>query len=458
MSHLDHVPDLGIASGIATLDVSGFVPVSELGNVDTQLAYDNSAASPTAQVALDTTRDAFHIDGAALAAGGAGTAGPDYMQITRGAVNILNSAYNATDLRATVYSSAINGLDISPDPGILPDRATISVAADSLIFLRQDRTITLLNNPGFFRWTSTLTKAGGTFGGFVGINGTFEFSSDASGFGMGNAVLHGATWKNVNGVAANLGPAFLFANNAIYQADAATITISQARILFDNTTYNTINGGVLSTLGVGHVSFYSSLSVNSGATVGLRRGYAFFDRVGTGSVTTQIALDVADLTNATTNIGIRSAMSTGNFIEHTGGAASTFSGPIQMDNNVAISLGTAGGNRVTLLRSSAGVMRMIGIGGTNNEGLDWDFDGAADVVSVTSSTAARLNLNLDVTVGGAAGNVGFYGTTPIAQSAAYTPSNVTTDRSYDANSTTVDELADVLATVIADLQAVGLLG
>jgi hypothetical protein len=35
----------------------------------------------------------------------------------------------------------------------------------------------------------------------------------------------------------------------------------------------------------------------------------------------------------------------------------------------------------------------------------------------------------------------------------YTPTNVTTDRSYDANSTTTDELADVLGTLIGDLQA-----
>jgi hypothetical protein len=35
----------------------------------------------------------------------------------------------------------------------------------------------------------------------------------------------------------------------------------------------------------------------------------------------------------------------------------------------------------------------------------------------------------------------------------YTPTNVVTDRSFDANATTVDELADVLGTLIADLQA-----
>lgn len=40
---------------------------------------------------------------------------------------------------------------------------------------------------------------------------------------------------------------------------------------------------------------------------------------------------------------------------------------------------------------------------------------------------------------------------------AYAASNVTTDRTYDANATTVDELADVLGTLIADLRASGLL-
>jgi hypothetical protein len=43
-----------------------------------------------------------------------------------------------------------------------------------------------------------------------------------------------------------------------------------------------------------------------------------------------------------------------------------------------------------------------------------------------------------------------------ATPATYTVSNVSTDRSYDANATTTDELADVLGTLIADLRALGL--
>ena len=40
---------------------------------------------------------------------------------------------------------------------------------------------------------------------------------------------------------------------------------------------------------------------------------------------------------------------------------------------------------------------------------------------------------------------------------AYSASNVTTDRTYDANATTTDELADVLGTLINDLIARGFL-
>ena len=73
-----------------------------------------------------------------------------------------------------------------------------------------------------------------------------------------------------------------------------------------------------------------------------------------------------------------------------------------------------------------------------------------DVLSngaVTITNTLRLN-----------NNVGFFNTAPQAQSAAYTPTNVTTDRSYDANATTLDEIADVLGTLIIDLQTYGLIG
>jgi hypothetical protein len=52
--------------------------------------------------------------------------------------------------------------------------------------------------------------------------------------------------------------------------------------------------------------------------------------------------------------------------------------------------------------------------------------------------------------------VGFYGVAPVTRAAAYTVTNLVTDRSYDANATTTAELADVLGTLIADLRLLGL--
>lgn len=59
-------------------------------------------------------------------------------------------------------------------------------------------------------------------------------------------------------------------------------------------------------------------------------------------------------------------------------------------------------------------------------------------------------------IGGAAA-IGFSGATPIVRPAAYTLVNRVDDRVIDCDATTLAEVADVLATVIWDLQEYGLL-
>lgn len=46
----------------------------------------------------------------------------------------------------------------------------------------------------------------------------------------------------------------------------------------------------------------------------------------------------------------------------------------------------------------------------------------------------------------------------VPQAQAYAPTNVTPDRSYDADTVVVAELADIVGTLITDLQAAGLIG
>lgn len=77
----------------------------------------------------------------------------------------------------------------------------------------------------------------------------------------------------------------------------------------------------------------------------------------------------------------------------------------------------------------------------------WRFDGATTnnlVVVYASSEATSLD-STDRLI------VAEY------ETSAYTPTNVTTDRTYDANSTTLDEVADALGTLIGDLQSAGVL-
>jgi hypothetical protein len=83
-------------------------------------------------------------------------------------------------------------------------------------------------------------------------------------------------------------------------------------------------------------------------------------------------------------------------------------------------------------------------------------------VGIVETTAGRIHANENVEIEGAldhdGATIGFYGVAPVVRSASYAPTNVTTDRSYDADATTVDELADVLGTLIADLQLTGIIG
>jgi len=79
------------------------------------------------------------------------------------------------------------------------------------------------------------------------------------------------------------------------------------------------------------------------------------------------------------------------------------------------------------------------------------------VFKLTDASATRELLRMRAN--GSAGAIGFFGATPVARQTGYTTfANLTTDRTLDANSTSLDELADVVGTLIEDLKALGLIG
>lgn len=58
----------------------------------------------------------------------------------------------------------------------------------------------------------------------------------------------------------------------------------------------------------------------------------------------------------------------------------------------------------------------------------------------------------------ASGKVGFFAATPVAQDTGWTITNETTDRVLDCDVTTINELADVVGTLIEQLKTYGILG
>ena len=91
-----------------------------------------------------------------------------------------------------------------------------------------------------------------------------------------------------------------------------------------------------------------------------------------------------------------------------------------------------------------------GISGNGHLGVKYDFYAGRDII-VNSTGGMKIGTATTQ-------KIGFYNATPIVQPSAYTITNPSTDRAFDVSSTSVNELAAVLGTLIGDLKSLGLIG
>ena len=106
----------------------------------------------------------------------------------------------------------------------------------------------------------------------------------------------------------------------------------------------------------------------------------------------------------------------------------------------------------------------LNIGGNPNQGTNRvglriisNPTGGAGVNAALWVTAGLAQFDGNVLLGASGSSLGFYGATPVVRSAAYTVTNHTVDRTYDANASSTSELADVLGTLLLDLINNGLM-
>lgn len=116
-------------------------------------------------------------------------------------------------------------------------------------------------------------------------------------------------------------------------------------------------------------------------------------------------------------------------------------------DRVGIGYGSSSSFTETLTVKSSGV----GIGSTSPSASTLTLGDAYNIV-VNTTTGTKIGT-------GTTQKLGFWNATPVVQNTGWgSITNVTTDRAYDANATTTDELADVLGTLIAQLVTYGILG
>src|SRR3990172_3612750 len=116
---------------------------------------------------------------------------------------------------------------------------------------------------------------------------------------------------------------------------------------------------------------------------------------------------------------------------------------VQLDaDNVALQLGAD--QDATLLYNGTNLLinpKAIGSGLVNIQGdLDVDEDLSVDGALDHNGTT-----------------VGFFGVTPVTRPTAYTITNAIPDKTLDCDSTSLDELADLIAQVVSDLTSLGIL-
>lgn len=125
-------------------------------------------------------------------------------------------------------------------------------------------------------------------------------------------------------------------NGPTFTASGVAISGNSGNIGFGHgPTYNIAAGG--SHTGIFDIGFQSTVVVGASVTVTLSRGFYATDAIVTGTLTTQVGVDIAALASGTNNYGVRSAVaaSANNyFLLDTGGAQSSFAGKFTKYNNV----------------------------------------------------------------------------------------------------------------------------
>lgn len=309
---------------------------------------------------------------------------------------IDDSANTETYFRVSPTAQDLGASDNTAAPG--PVQVRVSSGSNTIQFWPSDRTFT--SSPGaLMRATNTYIHDYASVS-FAALNLQATMQHNQAGFIFNHGLIfnHGITYRNLLNTAVNYGPIQGFIDQPTIQVNATVataITMGLFRSFLSQPSFGrTSTAGTLTVTSAANFQGFGNVSVGATVTTWTRVQLGPFIAPTTGTIVNYRAIDIANETQPTTVItAIRSAIAaagggTRRNFEVTGTAISTFAGDVHVNNAIAFVLGTPAGSNIRILRSAAGIMRRIGVGGANNEGVDLDLQGTANVAEWSSSTGA----------------------------------------------------------------------
>jgi len=443
---------LGVAAtGVIPLSIAFAASFNSEGNSGFRILNAASGADVSLQMGADTTNDVGYIQ--AMQPGVAWTTRPLTLQANGGVVSIGTTG---TAGRLTVQGSGATSSTSSLFVRNSASTELFSIRDDGLIYGRQEIVVGVSGIASTGYLTMQTAATGNYTGGTTGAVGKLEFyNSGASNTGTSAQIIAGRG-RNVLGAGMLV---FRTASSLGVVNDVASFTHTGSFLVGDSAFIQGTNGDARVVIrGAGATSSTSGLIVEDSAGLDIllvrndgivRVGSSTVIQTipgGTGSAVTPQLSNMQVSGVAAMAVGIQDGTNN----QRLGMFADQPNGIVGISSTFG-----SGAPAFVYREASAEVYRILSgnfaIGTTTTTGARFTVRGsgtsntASSLLIQDSANASLLTIRND-------GGFAFKGGTVGLAQTGWTTSNVTTDRTLDANSTTLDEVADVLATLIEDLK------
>ena len=264
--------------------------------------------------------------------------------------------------------------------------------------------------------TYTFNGVSLTFGQVIGFNATVVWSQAPFSSGMGTLFNNAATFKNTSGTAMALSTLFSFVAQPTINSDTAVVTLATQTDFMSRTKFsNTTSGSTTVTEWNQFLATDGTVlgSVGANTTITQRNAVKINDVSGSGTLTTNVGLEIAAMTKGATNIGIRNksvlrqtekamfgADVAPTYDISLGGAAARTLGVERHStaNTAGVSLTVQGGAATTGATDKAGgsliIQTGLGTGSSTPARLDIQADAQGTAAGTTDhSRVTRIGIN-----------------------------------------------------------------